>query len=396
MAGSIRKISCLVVVTMMLEFTAIAFLTSTSVVDAFLSNNNRGKVIEQKSMSPSVMLTTTTYSSRTSSTKRMVFERMTEECIGAIVTAQKQAQKFGQPQVELPFLVAGIVDMPGSSAMERTLKQYGITWRETTAALEKVYPEKEKGSLGGFFKARDPNDDLPFGKDVQKTLKEAGAIADAMESNTIQTQHLLLAMLEYKEGDPPKAVNNASTNGAYYLMTKIEPDINSVDLCVSLLGHLQESQEDERELVTGVGGTAKTKTLDEIGVDLTKQAKDGLLDVVQGRDKEINSCIRTLVRRRKNNVCLVGEAGVGKTTVVEGIAQVLVDPKKCPPRLKGTRLVSIELANLVAGTKYRGEFEERLQAIISEVTDPKAPPTILFIDEVRIKETTTTNYIHEC
>ena len=396
MAGSIRKISCLVVVTMMLEFTAIAFLTSTSVVDAFLSNNNRGKVIEQKSMSPSVMLTTTTYSSRTSNTKRMVFERMTEECIGAIVTAQKQAQKFGQPQVELPFLVAGVVDMPGSSAMERTLKQYGITWRETTAALEKVYPEKEKPSLGGFFKARDPNDDLPFGKDVQKTLKEAGAIADAMESNTIQTQHLLLAMLEYKEGDPPKAVGNASTNGAYYLMTKIEPDINSVDLCVSLLGHLQESQEDERELVTGVGGTAKTKTLDEIGVDLTKQAKDGLLDVVQGRDKEINSCIRTLVRRRKNNVCLVGEAGVGKTTVVEGIAQVLVDPKKCPPRLKGTRLVSIELANLVAGTKYRGEFEERLQAIISEVTDPKAPPTILFIDEVRIKETTLTNYIHEC
>ncbi|OEU16210.1 AAA_2-domain-containing protein [Fragilariopsis cylindrus CCMP1102] len=333
-------------------------------------------------MSPSVMLTTTTYSSRTSSTKRMVFERMTEECIGAIVTAQKQAQKFGQPQVELPFLVAGVVDMPGSSAMERTLKQYGITWRETTAALEKVYPEKEKSSLGGFFKARDPNDDLPFGKDVQKTLKEAGAIADAMESNTIETQHLLLAMLEYKEGDPPKAVNNASTNGAYYLMTKIEPDINTVDLCVSLLGHLQESQEDERELVTGVGGTAKTKTLDEIGVDLTKQAKDGLLDVVQGRDKEINSCIRTLVRRRKNNVCLVGEAGVGKTTVVEGIAQVLVDPKKCPPRLKGTRLVSIELANLVAGTKYRGEFEERLQAIISEVTDPKAPPTILFIDEI--------------
>ncbi|MGK3738518.1 MAG: ATP-dependent Clp protease ATP-binding subunit ClpC [Bacillariaceae sp.] len=398
MAGSFRKIKCVVVVTMMLEFTAIAFLASTSVVDAFLSNKNRGKVIEQKIMSPSVMLTTTTYSSRrTSNTKRMVFERMTEDCIGAIVTAQKQAQKFAQPQVELPFLVAGIVDMPGSSAMERTLKQYGITWRETTAALQKVYPEKEKSSsLGGFFKARDPNDDLPFGKDVQKTLKEAGAIADAMESNTIQTQHLMLAMLEYKEGDPPKAVMDPSTNGAYYLMTRIEPDINSVDLCVSLLGHLQESQDDERELVTGLGSTAKTKTLDEIGVDLTKQAKDGLLDVVQGRDKEINSCIRTLVRRRKNNVCLVGEAGVGKTTVVEGIAQVLVDPKKCPPRLKGTRLVSIELANLVAGTKYRGEFEERLQAIISEVTDPKAPPTILFIDEVRIKETTSTKDIHVC
>ena len=87
------------------------------------------------------------------------------------------------------------------------------------------------------------------------------------------------------------------------------------------------------------------------------------------------------MRRRKNNVCLVGEAGVGKTSIVEGIAQVLVSPQ-CPPRLKGTRLVSIELADLVAGTKYRGEFEERLQAIIQEVTDPKSPPTILFIDEI--------------
>lgn len=78
---------------------------------------------------------------------------------------------------------------------------------------------------------------------------------------------------------------------------------------------------------------------------------------------------------------LIGEAGVGKTSICEGIAQVLVSPQ-CPPRLKGTRLVSLELANLVAGTKYRGEFEERLQAIVQDVTDPKAPPTILFIDEI--------------
>mmetsp|Transcript_26920 Transcript_26920/g.30604 ORF Transcript_26920/g.30604 Transcript_26920/m.30604 type:complete len:944 (-) Transcript_26920:40-2871(-) len=367
--------SLFVIVMVMLELTVMAFLLSTPAVDAFLSY--RGKVIEQI-ISPSVIK----ISSR-SNTKRMVFERMTEDCIGAIVTAQKQAQKFAQSEVELPFLVAGIVDLPESSSMERTLKQYGINWRKTTAALQKVYPEKEKGSpLGSFFQARDPDDDLPFGKDVQKTLKEAGAIADSMESNTIQTQHLFLAMLEYKEGDPPKAVMDPSTNGAYYLMTRIDPDIKSVDICVSLLGHLQENQENERELVTGLGSTAKTKTLDEIGVDLTAQAKDGLLDVVQGREKEINSCIRTLVRRRKNNVCLVGEAGVGKTSIVEGIAQILVSPEQCPPRLKGTRLVSLELSNLVAGTKYRGEFEERLQAIIQEVTDPKAPPTILFIDEI--------------
>ncbi len=371
MFGSCRQSAC---VGAMLKVAATTFLfLSITGLEAFLPGTQ---------LSSSVMPTSSS-SSRNNKSKLFVFERMSEDCIGAIVTAQKQAQKFSQRQVELPFLVAGIVDLPESPAMERTLKQYGVTYRKTTGALSEVYPDQEKSQgIGSFFQARDPDDDLPFGKDVQKTLKEAGAIADAMDSNTINTHHIFLAMLEYKEGDPPKAVADASTNGAYYLLTKIDPDIDSVDMCVSLLGHLAENAENERDLVTGVGGTAGTKTLDELGVDLTAQAKDGLLDVVQGRDKEIQSCIRTLVRRRKNNVCLVGEAGVGKTSICEGLAQILVSDN-CPPRLKGTRLVSLELANLVAGTKYRGEFEERLQAVVQEVTDPKAPPTILFIDEVR-------------
>ncbi|KAG7353170.1 chaperone ATPase [Nitzschia inconspicua] len=342
-------------------------------IDAFLSNKHNPPHVLAPSSQPSIP----------SSTKLMVFERMSEQCIGAIVTAQKQAQKLSQPQVELPFLVAGIVDMPETPAMERTLKQYGITWRKTLKALEEAYPdaEQQSTSLGKFFQARNPDDDLPFGKDVQKTLKGAGKIADAMGSATIQPQHLFLSMLEYEDGNPPKAVTDKTTNGAYFVIVTIDPDIQAIDICTSLIGHMKESQEKERDLVTGLGNTAGTKTLNEVGVDLTAQAKDGLLDVVQGRDKEIDSCIRTLVRRRKNNVCLIGEAGVGKTSICEGIAQVLVSPQ-CPPRLKGTRLVSLELANLVAGTKYRGEFEERLQSIVQEVTDPKAPPTILFIDEI--------------
>ena len=312
----------------------------------------------------------------------MVFERMSEDCIGAIVTAQKQATKFSQKEVELPFLVAGVVDMPETPAMERTLKQYGITWRKTTQALQIVYPEQEKSQgLGSLFQARDPDDDLPFGKDVQKTLKEAGEVASRMGSTRIESQHLFLAMMEFKEGNPPTAVTDASKNGAFYTVQKIDSNLKAVDMCQSLLDHMKENKEKEKDLVTGIGSGAGTKTLDECGVDLTAQAEDGLLDVVQGRDKEIKSCVRTLVRRRKNNVCLIGEAGVGKTSIAEGIAQVLVSPE-CPIRLKGYRLVSLELATLVAGTKYRGEFEERLQSIIQEVTNPKAPPTILFIDEI--------------
>eukprot|EP00980_Cylindrotheca_fusiformis_P001412 scaffold345_cov134-Cylindrotheca_fusiformis.AAC.23 len=314
--------------------------------------------------------------------QKMVFERMSEDCIGAIVTAQKEALKCSQTQLEAPFLVAGIIDMSESSAVDRTFKQYGITWRKTIQALQIMYPSEEKpAAIGSFFKARDPDDDLPFSRDVQKVLKSAGNVADQMGSKSIQSQHLFLAMMEYKSGNPSTAVTDSVSNGAYALIAKIDPKVKGIDMCESLLSHLKENEDKERDLVTGIGEGAGTKTLDECGIDLTAQAKDGLLDVVQGRDKEIQACIRTLVRRRKNNVCLIGEPGVGKTAIAEGIAQVLVSPE-CPARLKGTRLMSLELSTLVAGTKYRGEFEERLQSIIQEVTAPKAPPTILFIDEI--------------
>jgi ATP-dependent Clp protease ATP-binding subunit ClpC len=328
--------------------------------------------------------------SSSSSTARFVFERMSEDCIGAIVTSQKEALSANQMQVELPFLVAGIVDMPETPAMERTLKQYGITWRKVKRVLQELYPEQEQKSLGSFFQARDPNDDLPFGKDLQKTLKRAAGVADQMQSTQIQSHHLFLGMLEYSfegaskvKAEPESAATDPLSNGAWNVLTQLEgmdTKITALDICQSLLKHLQEKQ--EQDLVTGIGDErAATKTLDECGVDLTQQAKDGLLDITKGRDKEIKSCIRTLVRRRKNNVVLIGEPGVGKTCIAEGIAQMIVSDQ-CPTRLKGYRVMSLELATLVAGTKYRGEFEERLQAIIQEVTSPKAPPTILFIDEI--------------
>jgi ATP-dependent Clp protease ATP-binding subunit ClpC len=212
-----------------------------------------------------------------------------------------------------------------------------------------------------------------------------------------------LALLEYQESadgsTATAAVTNADGvchNGAWVVLDRmnvLDDDVTALDICASVLKNLKEDREsdknngggDDRELVTGAGGTggkSKTPTLADCGTDLTKQAADGLLDPVYGRDKEIRSCIRTLIRRRKNNVCLIGDAGVGKTAIAEGVAQILVDPEKCPVRLRGYRLVSLELAALVAGTKYRGEFEERLQAVIKEVTDPKAPPTILFLDEI--------------
>jgi ATP-dependent Clp protease ATP-binding subunit ClpC len=172
-------------------------------------------------------------------------------------------------------------------------------------------------------------------------------------------------------------------------MNVLDANVTALQICQTLLLHLEETADsaaaaNDKEHVTGKGGDGSSKmpTLSEVGVYLTQLAADGLLDPMFGRDKEIRACVRTLIRRRKNNVCLIGDAGVGKTAIAEGIAQVLADPAQCPVPLRGHRLVSVELASLVAGTKYRGKFEERLQAIVAEVTNPKSVPTTLFLDEI--------------
>jgi ATP-dependent Clp protease ATP-binding subunit ClpC len=121
--------------------------------------------------------------------------------------------------------------------------------------------------------------------------------------------------------------------------------------------------------------------LEEYGIDLTQQARDGELDTVHGRDDEIQSCLRILVRRRKNNVILIGEAGVGKTSIAEGLAQILMSKDKCPALLKGTRIISLEVGSMLSGTKYRGDFEERMRSIIEELTSSEQN-SILFVDEI--------------
>lgn len=324
----------------------------------------------------------------------MVFERMSEDCIGALVTAQTETQKVQLKEVTPEFMMVGIVDRP--EAARKTFKKYNMKYNRVRQTLHEMYEfDSNKATMENLFK-RNTQDasDLPFSTSLKKYLTKAAKIADSMGSEKIQSHHVLLSLLEYKASDDGGNIGTAAEVdadtqriqcGGYAVLYNTDgvEDFRAIDFCQSLIASLtDEDVESELELV-GAGGSEKSKTptLKECGVDLTEMAKDGLLDVVEGRDREIQMAMRTLLRRRKNNPCLIGEPGVGKTAIAEGIAQMLLTDG-APPRLKNHRVVSLEMAALVAGTKYRGEFEERLQAIINEVSDERSPPTILFIDEI--------------
>jgi len=330
----------------------------------------------------------------------MVFERMSEECIVALVSAQQEAQKLNLLEVKNPVMLLGILEHPEQA--RRVLKEYGINQRDIKRILQQdVYPNQSSNvgdnddeDSGGFpffsssKKKTGPSapprnaEDLPFGNDMKRMLVSSSTLADAMDSPTVRSEHVLLALLEY---DIATKEASSDPNECYSLavLQLNDPSFDSKSFCNRVVECMQDD-DDEKKLVTA-GGSAdskknKTPTLEEYGTDLTAQARAKQLDPVRGRDTEIQSCLRTLVRRRKNNPCLIGEPGVGKTAIAEGLAQLLIDEDVVPPKLKDYRLIQLEMANLVAGTKYRGEFEERLVALLQEVMD--GPPTILFIDEL--------------
>lgn len=362
---------------------------------------------------------------------------MSEECIGSLVTAQSESARMAQPSVSTEVMTIGIIDRPESA--RKTLKSYSITLRKAKLTVENMFRDEEEGEEegkggGNIFKmspqllnmnkkARDV--ELPFAPPLKRVLTQAGSIADRFESPTVNSEHVLLALLGYDaaQGKVPDEVDavveeRGYAKGALAVFLRMEgidsSTFSSAEFCRRLVMDMKYPDSGEGpQLVTGSGDVSSTPTLSDVGTDLTELAMRMELDPVHGRDEEVKNALRTLVRRRKNNPCLTGEPGVGKTAIAEGLAQILAAPsmmerldemfdlnengefykqdqidriemlaKMCPARLRNHRVISLELANLVAGTKYRGEFEERLQAIIEEVTDEKAPPTILFIDEI--------------
>lgn len=337
-----------------------------------------------------------------------VFDRMSEDCISALVCSQQESANYGKDSVCSEILLLGLIENPENSRV--TLKRYGITSKRVKRFLKDYYSDEEienKLSASMLFRnQRSKNVELPFSNDVKRVLSKANSISNELDSDTIQSEHVLLSLLDYKVKDNECCVMEDDV--VVCLLDNVAEELSSssfsrTEFCRQLILDVKD-ESNQRELITSGGGssTKKTPTLEEYGVDLTKEAKQGELDPIHGRDFEIKKCTRTLLRRRKNNPVLVGDAGVGKTALVEGLAQIIascdvLDDKEflskdkihkaqkladqCPPKLKGYRIISLELTNLVAGTKYRGEFEERITTILDELKETTIP-TILFIDEI--------------
>jgi ATP-dependent Clp protease ATP-binding subunit ClpC len=265
--------------------------------------------------------------------------------------AREESVRLGNDYVGTEHLLLGLVK-EGDGVAVAVLRSMGVDLDELTATIEKAIT-----STGGMMTIGQM---LPFTPRAKKVLEIAANEARSMSHKYIGTEHLLLALMKDTES---AAANALAAAGVEY--EKVKEEIGRV-----LRGG---------ESASGSKEKSKTPFLDHFGRDLTSMAKEGRLDPVIGREKEIERVVQILSRRKKNNPVLIGEPGIGKTAIVEGLAQKIIE-KNIPQVLENKRVVNLDMASMVAGTKYRGQFEERLKALMVELQ--KNENVIIFIDEL--------------
>ncbi len=299
-----------------------------------------------------------------------MYERFTDRARKVMQLANQEAQRFNHEYIGTEHVLLGLIK-EGSGVAANVLKNLDVDLRKIRLEVEKlVQSGPDMVTMGK----------LPQTPRAKKVIEYSMEEARNLNHNYVGTEHILLGLLREQEGVAAQVLMN--------LGLKLEEVREEV---LNLLGHGIEGAEGterggtERGGTGGAGGEApksgksKTPALDSFGRDLTELARQGKLDPVIGREKEIERAIQILCRRTKNNPVLLGEAGVGKTAIVEGFAQRVVDGN-VPELLADRRIVVLDLAMMVAGTKYRGQFEERIKAVMNEVR--RAKNTILFIDEL--------------
>ncbi|HRI44105.1 MAG TPA: ATP-dependent Clp protease ATP-binding subunit [Fimbriimonadaceae bacterium] len=287
-----------------------------------------------------------------------MWQRFTERARKVVFYAQEEAQKFGEGYVSTEHLLLGLV-RESDSVAARVLERLGVSLGRIRAEVEKQLPRGD---------AR-PSQDMTLTPRAKRVIDLAYDEARNLNNNYIGTEHLLLGLI--REGD----------GLAGRVLAKLGVELERARREVmALQDNESQTKSSGGSRTSGGGGGAKTQTLDEFGRDLTELAREGKLDPVVGRQAEIERVMQILTRRTKNNPCLIGDPGVGKTAIAEGLALRIVSGD-IPDLLKNKRIVALDLAGLVAGTKYRGEFEERMKKVMEEVRRSEGQ-VILFIDEL--------------
>jgi ATP-dependent Clp protease ATP-binding subunit ClpC len=280
-----------------------------------------------------------------------MFERFTEKAIKVIMLAQEEARRLGHNFVGTEQILLGLIG-EGTGVAAKVLKSMGVNLKDARIEVEKII-----GRGSGFVAV-----EIPFTPRAKRVLELSLEEARQLGHNYIGTEHLLLGLIREGEGVAARVLENLGVD-----LTKVRTQV------IRMLGETAEVT------AGGTNSRTKTPTLDEFGSNLTQMAGEGKLDPVVGRQKEIERVIQILGRRTKNNPVLIGEPGVGKTAIAEGLAQRIAQ-NDVPDILEEKRVVTLDIGLLVAGTKYRGEFEERLKKIMDEIRS--AGNVILVIDEV--------------
>jgi len=291
-----------------------------------------------------------------------MFEKFTEGAIKVIMLSQEEARRMGHNFVGTEQLLLGVIGQRHGIGA-RALKKMKVTLKKARKEIE-LYIGRGTGFVAS---------EIPFTPRAKRVLEMAVHEGKDLGQNFVGTEHILLALIAESDGVAMRTLDKLGVN---------IPQLRNL-----VLAYIEETQEEilrpltqaEKFLLEREKKGSSTPTLDEYAENITKEAIDGNLDPVIGREKEIDDVIAVLARRTKNNPVLIGEPGVGKTAVAEGLAQLILT-EKVPDFLDGSLIMALDLGSILAGTKYRGEFEERLKRIVEEAQNDAA--VIVVIDEI--------------